>query len=407
MRTLSQAIKNVLAQDYAETRDVVIITIPEQQGATVYPETILYLGNGEGIYLDGHNYDDRLRYISSIKFSLGKAPDNAEIAIENVSRELGFPLADFQRALDGAKVEIKRAFKVDDLTWESNTMFVGYVRDVHVDQEKITLAINSDMSQRGTSVAGRPLTQRCILKFNVNGSGVGPICGWLTTQPGNALSCDKGLETPNGCQSHGNQHRFGGVPAFTALEGSNGYDYSGGGWGEGSGGGWCIDPNSYVLSSVEGKRMWIPARQLIAGLHLISIDPEGRFVPAKITSIHLGFAEGLTTLVTSKGFKLTCSKEHGVMQKYNTGDAVPTEVLVVGDEVLVYDYKQHIHYKDTIDTITTSTPRMEVLKISLESPNNLYIAGGTEEGAIVSHNTKPIWTTQGSGGYPEGWYNNF
>src|SRR4051812_17823116 len=104
MRTLSQAIKDVLAQEYAETKDVVIITIPPQQGDTVYSETVLYLANGEGIFIDGHNYENKLRQIGEIKFSLGKAPDNAEISIENVSRSLGFTLTDFERSLDGAKV---------------------------------------------------------------------------------------------------------------------------------------------------------------------------------------------------------------------------------------------------------------------------------------------------------------
>jgi hypothetical protein len=88
MRTLSQAIRNVLAKEYGETRDVAIITIPEQQGAIVYPETTLYFGNGEGIVLDGKAYQNKLRSISAIKFSLGKAPDNADISIENVSRDL-------------------------------------------------------------------------------------------------------------------------------------------------------------------------------------------------------------------------------------------------------------------------------------------------------------------------------
>lgn len=392
MRTLSQAIKNVLAQDYAETKDVVIITIPEQQGATVYPETTLYFANGEGVVLDGKAYENKLRNIGAIKFSLGKAPDNTDISIENVSRDLGFTLTDFQRVLDGSKVEIKRAFKVSESTWETNVMFVGYVRDTKVSQDKIDLSLTSDMTRRGTSVAGRPLTQRCIFRFNVNGSGVGPLCGWVTSQPGNPLSCDKGLDTVNGCQAHGNQHRFGGVPAFTALDLSNGYDYTSGGWGEGSGGGWCISIDSLVLAAREGKRVWVEAASLRANDFLVSIDPEGRFVPSRIVSVQEGEVEKLLSLTTARGYTLSSSEEHGIMQKYSSADAVAVGTLVVGDEVLVYDFATHTHLKDAIKKISVSTQKSRVLKIQLEAPHHLFMAAENEEGAIVSHNRKPVYT---------------
>src|SRR5690349_9586026 len=182
MRTVSDAIKRVLRADYGETRDVAIITIPAQATPPI-SETVLYLANGEGIVIDSQLYSNKLRSVSSIKFSMGHAPDTATITVENVSRELGLLLTDTERIIDGAKVEIKRAFRIADGTLEAVTLFVGQVKDIKIDQEIVEITINSDMSKRGTSVAGRTLTQRCIWVFNKNGSGVGPQCGWQTTQP--------------------------------------------------------------------------------------------------------------------------------------------------------------------------------------------------------------------------------
>lgn len=411
MRQLSDAIKDVLAQGWAETKDVIIITIPEQFGATHYPETVLHFANGDGIFIDGFEYENKLRNIGAIKFALNKTPDSASFTIENVSRSLGFSVTDFQRALDGSQVVIKRAFKTTAVDWETDIIFVGFIRDTKVDQQQIEVSLSSDMNRRGTSVANIPLTQRCILKFNVNGSGVGPVCGWLTSQPGNPLSCDKGLETPNGCQSHGNQHRFGGVPSFTAITSSNGYDITGGGgggggWGDGSGGGWCIAQKSLVLIEREGKKLWTKAIDLTCDDTLVSIDGEGNFVPTKIVKISLGTVPKLYTIVTRKGYSLSCSGEHGVMQKYTKVDPVAIKELFCGDEVLVYDFESHIHFKDEIIGYVINEKDNLVVSLQLESPYHLFMASDTEDGAIVSHNVKPIFTNFGDGAYPVNWYSN-
>src|SRR6476661_9768909 len=223
MRNISPAIQAVLDADYGETRDVVVITIKEQIDPP-FPETVLYYSNGQGVSIDGHDYTDKLRGVGTIKFSLSSSPDNAEVVIENVSRDLGFILTNTRRIFDGAQVEIKKAFKIADGTFEAVTLFVGQITDTKVNQESITFSVVSDMNRRGTSVSGRTVTQRCIFKFNVQGSGIGPSCGWQTSQPGDPLSCDHDLNTLNGCASHGNVHRYGGVPAFTAITEGNGYD---------------------------------------------------------------------------------------------------------------------------------------------------------------------------------------
>ena len=42
----------------------------------------------------------------------------------------------------------------------------------------------------------------------------GTECGWQSSQGGNATSCDKTLDGPNGCAAHNNKARFGGIPGI-------------------------------------------------------------------------------------------------------------------------------------------------------------------------------------------------
>lgn len=389
MRELSETIKEVLAADAAETKDVVIITIPEQQGAITYPETILHLANGDGVFIDGVNYENKLRSMSGIKFSLGKAPDNAEFTIENVSRTLGFSLTDFERSLDGSKVVINRAFKVEGDVWEPDTMFVGYIRDVKVNQEHIEISCNSDMARRGTSVAGDPITQRCLRRFNINGSGIGVDCGWTTSQPGNPLSCDKGLNTENGCQSHGNQHRFGGLPAFTALSEGNGYDPLGTGWGGGTGGGWCIIQGSYILVDKKGTKTWTKVEHLTKETLVVSINDKGQFVPARILKIEKRKVDSFIKATTLKGYSTSGSDSHRIVSNFVNDEGKPLEEFKKDDKVIVYDFIKHIHFQDYIESIEKINKEVEVYMISLEYPNHLYLAGDLVQGCLVSHNRKP------------------
>lgn len=400
MRQLSQVIQDVLKSEWAETKQVVEITIPEQIGAVSYPETTLYLANGEGVAVNGRLYENRLRKISSVKFSLSKTPDEAQIIIENVSRDLGFTLSDFRRALDGSRVEIKQLFKANGV-WEPDTIFIGQIRDVRVNQEAIELSVNSDMSKRGTSVAGRTITQRCLFRFNVNGSGIGPLCGWSIGQPGNPLSCDKGLDTVNGCQSHGNQHRFGGVPSFTNIDAGNGYEAGGGGigsgWGDGSGGGWCISLQSWVLCERDGVQYRTKAHNIHKGDYLVSLDKGGKVIKTKVVNATVGNTSTLYVISTENKYILSCSPTHNVMQDLASSTGVPVNTLKEGDSVLSYNFSENKYEVDVIHSIEKIKRSTLVLLLELEAPNHLFLAGDSFDGYIISHNLKPYYTTGDTG----------
>lgn len=398
MRNVSQAVQTVLDSDYGETRDVVIITIKEQIEPP-FPETILYYANGEDVSIGGQDYDNKLRGIGTIKFSLSSSPDNAEINLENVSRELGFVLTDTTRIFDGASVEIKKAFKISDGTFEPVTLFVGQITDTKVNQELITFNVVSDMNRRGTSVAGRTVTQRCIFRFNVNGSGIGPNCGWQTTQPGDPLSCDHDLNSLNGCRSHGNVHRFGGVPAFTAITPGNGYEpNTGTGWGSGSGGGWCVHPDTWLLCESKLGRYWVKASAVKEGEEFLSLDKFNKFVQTKVINVNKGITTHIYTLITKKGYELRCSPSHPVITSFEDVLGTPCHTLQVGSTVLVSGFSSKTAEEDKIESIEFVEHSCNVILFQLEEPLHIFVAGNTQEGGILSHNVKPLWTDYGS--YP-------
>lgn len=214
-RDISATVRAVLDAQSAESHDVVIITLPLKAGET--QPVVLRQAAAKGLVLniDGQSqaFLSGLRSISQIKFSLGGNVDGAEITLENVTGVFGAELSDTSRTLDGAFVEIRRAFMTDTVsrTYETVILFEGQVRDIKVDQSLVTLTLVSDMNKKGAKLANRAVTQRCLWTFNVQGSGIGEECGWQVSQGGDPNNCE---HTPEACAAHNNLHRYGGVPTL-------------------------------------------------------------------------------------------------------------------------------------------------------------------------------------------------
>lgn len=390
MRAVSNTIAAVLNDYQGETKDVIEIFIKAQVNPPS-PETTLYYANGEGIVIDGQEYENKLRSLGQIKFSLSSSPDSAEVKIENVSRELGFVLTNQVTVFDGATITIKRAFKIADGSWEPYTLFVGQITDTKVDQESIIFTVTSDMSKRGTNVADRAITQRCIWRFNVNGSGIGPHCGWQTSQPGNPLSCDLTLEGENGCRSHGNTQRFGGVPAFTIVGENNGYDpNNGGGWGWGGGGGWCVHPLQFILCESAVGRYYVRAMDITQGETIVSLDKFGHFVQTKVVNARKGVTTQLYTLTTKEGFSIQNSPSHPIITSFEDENGTPCHKLKVGDSVLVTELHAKKAWLDYIESIEVVDKSCNVILLELEEPYHIFGAGTEKDKFILSHNAKPI-----------------
>lgn len=207
-RDVTATIREVLDADYGETHDVVDIILPLRAGETEDSRVKYYVAASSGIEFNGNAYQPLLRAIGTIKFSLGKAPDNSDITLENVSKTFGYTLSDVTRRLDGAKVIIRRLFRTS-AGWEGIDLFNGYVRDTKISQDSVSISIVSDMSRRNAQVASRAVTQRCIWTFR------GAECGWTPDQIGDPTMCNKVFDHAQGCSGHGNQPRFGGVPTLS------------------------------------------------------------------------------------------------------------------------------------------------------------------------------------------------
>ena len=253
-RTLSDAIKNVLAQNYGETHDLVILTLP---ASGELPEIVLYCGSVYGLVVDGQTYQPVLRGISQIKFSVGANADQATIQLENVSQTLGQTISDTTRTLDGSRVEIKRAYRVASGSFESISIFHGVVQGLTVDENYVTLTVVSDFTSRNAVVAGRQCTQRCIWAFK------SPECGWRQAEAGNPPDqvgdpddCNLIFDSDGGCKGHANQHRFGGVPPLIANQSTNptlGVDGGPIGGGSTGGGNGTGDTGGYIDYTLRRK----------------------------------------------------------------------------------------------------------------------------------------------------------
>lgn len=381
MRILPETIKAVLEQDWAETHDLIELTIPEQEDPA-YPEVTLYLATADNIWIGGNYYNPVINKIESIKFSKGRSPDNAEVVIENVSRVFGFLLTDTQRGIDGAKAVIKKAFKIHDGSYEAYPLFIGYVRDVRVDETQLEISIVSDMSRAGTTVAGRTITQRCIWIFKDKN------CGWTIAQTGDPVFCDYGVDTPKGCKSHSNLHRFGGVPAFTALNSGNGYDPNNGWPIDPDRTGWCVTPDTQILCINElGQEYWRQAKDVKAGDYLVSVSKFNALVKTKVIEVARGETTRIYNFTTENGVSLSCSPTHPIMEAANKNEGKPAYLIKKGDEILTF--KDRIE-TSKIDTITVNETPSEVYIFRLEEPYHTYITGDKKVGGIVSHNLKPI-----------------
>ncbi len=389
MRIFSDTIQAILDRGYGETRDAIKLVLP---ATAELPEIELHYTNGEDITVDGVVYQNKLRSVGTVRFSLGSAPDNTEIVLENLTRDLGFVLTDGERVVDGAEVTVSKMFKNDSDAWEELVLFIGQVVDTKIDHEKISLSIVSDMSKRGTSIGNKTATQRCIWVFNKDGSGIGPQCGWQTSQPGDPDECDHTVDGEKGCISHGNLHRIGAVPAFTAISEGSGYDANhGDGWGDGTGGGWCVHPDTYILCESEThERYWVQAFRIRAGESLVSLDRFGDFVKANVVKQTKGTTTKLHTVTTEAGYSVMCSPTHPFITSLEDTKGTPCYKLKEGDSVLSTEFLGKKYIEDTIATIEIVDYSCNVILLQLEEPNHIYIGGATTDGGILFHNLKPF-----------------
>ena len=389
MRSLSATIQKVLNSEYLEVKDLVELKIPaysyyEGSEIVTLPEILINLALSE-VSVDGKLYSPTLRQISQIKYSLGSAPDNASITVENADRDFGKILLS-NRKLDNTRCTIKRAFKTE-VGWESDTLFAdAYVRDIKINGKEVSLSLISEMSRKGASVAERTVTQRCYFIFKDP-----KTCKWTTEQPGDALVCDKGEDTPNGCKAHGNLPQFGAVPAFAITENSftGGYDGFTNNFPNYDTSSWCVTPETNVLVCDEDFNKYIvKARNLKENDMIVSFDLFGHPYTTNILKVLKGKTTRLYTIHT-ENYSLTCTGSHPIIRFRGDKTGVSASNLKVGDNVLTYNRENLLADTEKIVAIDYLDTEQEVLTLKLKDYYT-FCCGNEKNGGIVSHNMKEM-----------------
>lgn len=138
---------------------------------------------------------------SSVKQSLTRQADQAQMGIQNVDRDIGLTLNTSATALVGAKAVVFKVFVKPDNSKLFHNMLDGEVAYLDADENIGTIKIVSDTAPNVAFISNRRVQSHCPLVFK------GKACGYS----GVLTTCNKLYEDAGGCSGRENQHRFGGI----------------------------------------------------------------------------------------------------------------------------------------------------------------------------------------------------
>lgn len=179
-----------------ETHDVVDITLNDG--------TTLHVGTANLVATDNTPYAAAIIDTSVLKQSLTKAADSVAFKIQNVDKQIGLTINEVQSTLVGAEIVYARAFrKLNSLQalFYKSIMLVGEISDVQITETDAEVTAISDMASGVAFIGNRPVQSRCPLVFK------GVACGYV----GGLTTCNKLLQSDDGCSGRNNTHRFGGI----------------------------------------------------------------------------------------------------------------------------------------------------------------------------------------------------
>lgn len=229
MRTISTELADLLRTGTCESHDLLQLTFPLQAGETV-PQQAFYAD--AALTIGAVNYYPGLRDLPTIRMSLGRTPDRAEIQIENESLAMAATISDPANILDGADASLYRAFRLPE-SWELHLLITGILSDIRVEQSVIAMTLYSDLSLPWATIAADPIAEQCPYQFK------DARCGYPDTStlpPGERTHtiCNKIFDSAEGCTGRGNSHRHGGAPTLApnaaVVAGSGDVIVGGNGW---------------------------------------------------------------------------------------------------------------------------------------------------------------------------------
>jgi hypothetical protein len=242
----------------------------------ILPERILTWSTVADVELEnGDMFSKALTDPPKMRHQRDRGNDYAEFSVADPGKIFYQSILPYEDLIETASVEIREAYEVVAGYFASEINFYGFLKDFQIDDTNNVLGFTvlSDMSRGGFFAGNRILTrERCGTAFNVNGvlAPEDSICGWQTSQGGNALFCSKLLLGVDGCAAHLNTHRF---YAVTALSTSavqiigNEIPGSGGGWDYETGP--CFGEKVFV---VMGDGSIIPITKAKPGMNALGID---------------------------------------------------------------------------------------------------------------------------------------
>lgn len=213
MRTISQSIK----EEKEKLETSAILTLIEIQ---ISDDQFLPLHMGDkDITYDGELYEKWNIGISDVTENIDGTIDTLDVAVGNVSRAMQ-SYVEANNGLRGNRIVIKQIYEA---LLNDNTAFVSetyYIMSTIPKGTVIMFSCTSKFDQAGIRL---PLSRSSRLHCDWEYNDV-DTCDWSnqsgSLDTGNfpladATSCDKGLNTPNGCKAHLNSTRprmFQGIP---------------------------------------------------------------------------------------------------------------------------------------------------------------------------------------------------
>ena len=152
----------------------------------------------------GQLYQARLLSWSGISQSIGNEADDASFTFGNadrVMRDLANAVELWRASIEFSLFHVGTGIKLD--------LWAGEVIDWKLDAgPEFTMRAADGLYELTLPYPDRLIDRNCWKVFN------GPACPYSAAGSGGSpSSCDKGLETPNGCRSHGMQRYYGGIAA--------------------------------------------------------------------------------------------------------------------------------------------------------------------------------------------------
>lgn len=224
----------------------------------------IYLNDGQTLRLSRGSvvrgsvlvYNNWIRSVDELRFSIDGSIDRITITCQNVNSLLGFDLASNLRKLDYALVDYGKQYQsirnpaipVEDFP----QVFRGVLANAETDEQNITFELIVDYESLGAIVGSRALSPRCWWTYKT-----GPEC---TSTSGEA-TCP---QTRSACVKRGVEKDFGGWEAFIEPVSSP----PGSGGNDGGGIGTCFTLDTPVWTPA-GE---VPIGELRAGQRIVSFD---------------------------------------------------------------------------------------------------------------------------------------